>query len=191
MDPKGEKKIEVRLGGIYALERVARDSQRDHGVIMEILTNYVRVHSPRTYQGDAKTTKAISENERLPVGVDIQSILTVLGRRNTNFDIERLDLSEASLRGANLTGANLSGANLLGADLSGTNLFGAELHWANLFGANLRGANLSIANFSYAILFGADLIEAQGLTQSQIDSAFGDANTKLPPDLVRPKTWRK
>jgi hypothetical protein len=41
----GTKRIEVRLGGIYALERLARDSERDHGPVMEILTAYVRQNS--------------------------------------------------------------------------------------------------------------------------------------------------
>ncbi len=38
----GRPNLEVRLGGIYALERIARDSPRDHWTIMEVLTAYVR-----------------------------------------------------------------------------------------------------------------------------------------------------
>ena len=37
----------IRLGGIYALERIARDSEKDHGPIMEVLTAYVREKAPR------------------------------------------------------------------------------------------------------------------------------------------------
>src|SRR3954454_8432510 len=37
---------DVRLGGIYALERLARESRDDHGPIVEILTAYVREHAP-------------------------------------------------------------------------------------------------------------------------------------------------
>jgi uncharacterized membrane protein len=33
-----ECKLDVRLGAIYALERIAWDSQRDHGPIVEVLT---------------------------------------------------------------------------------------------------------------------------------------------------------
>jgi hypothetical protein len=42
--PDGKPKInlEVRLGGIYALERIARDSPRDHWTIIEVLSTYVR-----------------------------------------------------------------------------------------------------------------------------------------------------
>src|SRR5712691_8827678 len=44
----GRPNLEVRLGGIYALERIARDSPRDHWTIMEILTAYVRQNAPWT-----------------------------------------------------------------------------------------------------------------------------------------------
>src|SRR5262249_46526201 len=42
----GDEKLAIRLGGIYALERIARDSERDHWPIMEVLTAYVRHHAP-------------------------------------------------------------------------------------------------------------------------------------------------
>uniref|UniRef100_UPI001177ECCC pentapeptide repeat-containing protein n=1 Tax=Calothrix rhizosoleniae TaxID=888997 RepID=UPI001177ECCC len=38
----GSEKIEVRLGAIYTLERIAKDSPKDHWTIMEILTAFVR-----------------------------------------------------------------------------------------------------------------------------------------------------
>ena len=43
----GDKEMAIRLGGIYALERIARDSEKDHGPIMEVLTAYVRQRAPR------------------------------------------------------------------------------------------------------------------------------------------------
>ncbi len=47
VDQLGKKdQIEIRLGGIYALERIARDSQKDHWTVMEVLTAYVRTRSP-------------------------------------------------------------------------------------------------------------------------------------------------
>jgi uncharacterized protein YjbI with pentapeptide repeats len=38
--------IEVRMGGIFALERIARDSPPDHLQILEILTAYIRENAP-------------------------------------------------------------------------------------------------------------------------------------------------
>ena len=41
----GSDKLDVRIGGIYALERVARDSARDHPAVVEVLAAFVREHS--------------------------------------------------------------------------------------------------------------------------------------------------
>ena len=72
----------IRLGGIYALERIAKDSEKDHGPIMEVLTAYVREKAPR------KENHKPQAGEKPPT--DIQAILTVIGRRKTT-EIKRLD----------------------------------------------------------------------------------------------------
>src|SRR5215210_6087900 len=42
-DNESKPKLEIRLGGIYALERIARDSpERDYSTVMEVLTAYAR-----------------------------------------------------------------------------------------------------------------------------------------------------
>jgi hypothetical protein len=46
VDDKGNKLFEIRIGGIYALQRIARESEEDYWPIMEILTAYVREHAP-------------------------------------------------------------------------------------------------------------------------------------------------
>jgi hypothetical protein len=92
------------------------------------------------------------------------------------------NLYHASLYVADLGGVNLSGANMFRADLRIANLLGANLNSANLSGANLRDADLSGANLSRA-----DLSRAHFLTQTQLDEACGDANTKLPESLKPPK----
>jgi uncharacterized protein YjbI with pentapeptide repeats len=101
--------------------------------------------------------------------------------RNANPD------ASANLRGAHLSGANLSDAKLDGAKLDSAHLNGAELSNVHLFKANLSGANLSVATLSNADLSGANLSGAVGLTQTQLDGACGDANTKLPEGLKPPK----
>lgn len=86
-------------------------------------------------------------------------------------------------------GANLFGANLQKANLQGANLRGAYLIAANLKDADLRGADVIGADFRDANLSGANLTGTIFLTQAQINSAKGDANTKLPPVLTRPAHW--
>lgn len=42
-DDEGKPKLEIRLGGIYALERIAKDSpEREYSTVMEVLTAYAR-----------------------------------------------------------------------------------------------------------------------------------------------------
>jgi len=40
------RSVDVRLGGIYALERIAIDSERDRQTTYEVLCAYVRQHAP-------------------------------------------------------------------------------------------------------------------------------------------------
>jgi hypothetical protein len=120
----GSEKLEVRLGGIYALERIARDSPKDHWTIMEVLTAFVRERAP--WLDDQPSSPG---TEPPPLRTDIQAILTVLGRRmRTHGKGEALplalDLSRTDLRGANLGDAHLEGAILGGAHLEGVDLLG-------------------------------------------------------------------
>jgi hypothetical protein len=88
LDGTGKPKLEVRLGGIYSLERIARDSDRDGWVIMEVLTAYIREHSSLIKE-DGKKIQEAPNMIRTPAGppivqppnVDIQAILTILSRR--------------------------------------------------------------------------------------------------------------
>ncbi len=183
-DASGKPKLEVRLGGIYALERIANDSERDHWPIMEVLCTYVRENARKQESPTGKERKAKEPTEDNHASAstphpraDIQAILTVLGRRNRTYETkeERLDLHETDLRGG-LLQRDFSGTDLYQADLSGADLEGANLRGAFLEGANLRGADLSEANLSRADLLGAnlsraDLIEAHlsGLDLSGLD----------------------
>ena len=45
----GSDKLDVRIGDIYALERVARDSPRDHPTVMEVLSAFIREHSHKPW----------------------------------------------------------------------------------------------------------------------------------------------
>ncbi len=166
----GDEKIEVRLGGIYALERLARESERDHGPIMEVLAAFAREHA-RWSEGDVVPAR---------IGADVQAILTVIGRRHAPFDRPetRIDLHGTGLARAYLPYAHFEGAflyesNLDGAMLQGANLRGAWGWKSSFAGAILEGAHLE----------GADLTGASGLTFEQIQSAYRDAATKLPPHL--------
>jgi hypothetical protein len=145
-------KLDVRLGGIYALERIAVDSKRDHPTVVEVLSAFIREHSdpghthsePTVAQGlstflrgdePAPQHQPDPGTEKKPkLARDLQAAVTVLGRLPSRPDTSRGDLSGAQLSGAWLYKANLSDAGLMRANLSG-----AVLSEANLSGAGLRG----------------------------------------------------
>jgi uncharacterized protein YjbI with pentapeptide repeats len=175
-DDKGEKKLEIRLGGIYTLERIDKESPERayHPMVIEVLTAYVRENSrwdhekPSTPTSssneDAEQDEGVEQDEEPPVRrppTDIQAILDVLNHREEDHVPEQhrvgLDLREANLQGANLQAADLQGADLQGANLYGAILYGAHLQGAILQRAILYGADLQAANLYGAILQGANL----------------------------------
>jgi hypothetical protein len=46
IDQLGNTNLDVRLGDIYALERIANDSPQDRATVAEVLTAFVRGHAP-------------------------------------------------------------------------------------------------------------------------------------------------
>jgi uncharacterized protein YjbI with pentapeptide repeats len=176
--------LEVQLGGIYALERIAWDSKEDHGPIMEVLTAYVREHAPlqpaksgsEPEPGEARSTPPTQGEvpNRNVVRSDIQAILTVLGRRKIGPDRpERpLDLSRTNLQDAVLVKANLQDAHLYGANLQGAHLDEANLRDARLGEANLRDAIFYEADLQGAVLFKANLQGADLRGAKNLERAF-------------------
>jgi uncharacterized protein YjbI with pentapeptide repeats len=192
VDQLGHDEDDVRVGGIYALERIARDSAADHPAIMEVLTAYVgrrsRAAATRSQdEGDAsqqpegEATPGAAEqhpgaldrllHQQLEQPADIQAALTVLARRETSLDVRPLDLSESRLEGADLRAADLKRANLFGADLKGAYLHGADLENAYLVRANLKGADLGEAHLKGAYLRGAHLERAY-LRGAHLEGAY-------------------
>jgi hypothetical protein len=175
IDQLGHAELDVRLGGIYALERIAIDSPDDRAAIVEVLTAFVRGHMPwpprlpGQYLADAPIDQVPELQVRAP---DVQAALTVLARRQPSptpsgrLDLHASDLRKAILDGANLQGANLDLANLQKADLRGAQLQGARLDGGNiqkarLDGAQLQGTSLVGAQLQGARLDGANLRKAR------------------------------
>ncbi len=163
IDQLGKDTLAVRLGGIYALERIARDSESDHWAVMEVLTAFVREQAPATplppdKPSGEKEAEESSHERKLPS--DIQAILTVIGRRTRTFEngeIQSLDLHNTNLQGARLERAQLQGADLGGAQLQDALLAFAQLQDAVLAFAQLQDAHLERAQLQGALLAGAQL----------------------------------
>jgi hypothetical protein len=214
-DEANNKKLEIRLGGIYALERIAVDSLamedspgRDYSTVMEVLTAYVRenTQAPGPSKGSSKAASTSNEApaeadegaqqparpEAIRPTADIQAILDVLGRAQTRAPEEyrtRLDLHEANLRGADLQGANLQKAVLRGANLQRALLIGADLQGANLQKASLERAILFGANLQKAVLRGALVTEEQLADAGPLQGATMP-NAQMYEDWLKDKEGR-
>jgi Pentapeptide repeats (8 copies) len=174
----GSDKLEVRLGAIYALERIARDSERDHWPIMEVLTAYVREHAPWPPKDVHALADDLSPAEQLSAEKDqprprpaADRALVRIGKY-TVFDIKppwpkpAADIQAILVvlgRRIRVFGKgedqplDLSHTNLRAADLSRAHLEGVNLEEAHLEGARLWAAHLEGAYLELTHLEGADL----------------------------------
>ena len=177
----GSGVLSVRLGGIYALQRLAEEHPAQYHVqIMRLLCEFVR--NPTKEDDDETRLDGEEQSNRTTssprVREDVQAVMTAIGTRGeAGLALEKkldfaLDLHGAALAGVFLPiGANLSGALLFNADLSSrldadtpsrttlaeVNLSNAKLMRAKLMGAGLFGAKLIEADLSGAKLTGATL----------------------------------
>lgn len=168
----GSEKPEVCMGGIYALERIANDSEKDHWSVMEILCAFVRHRS------------SIDKNRgnQQTISKEIQAALTVIKRRKISQDPKQkiLDLSFSYLKGANLRGEGFKSfflrkedfvrSNLQEADFTGSNLESSDFTGSNLIGACFSKANLNAAEFTRANLLQADFTNASTTATKFIDA---------------------
>lgn len=146
LDRTGTDHLQARLGAIYGLERLARDSPQDQPTIIEVHSAFIRTTTPRPIPAADGSPRSAMTCPTQVVAPDIQAALTVLGRRNAAHDQNsRIDLLDTCLVGANLSSANLVGAALVDADLGAANLSSAYLSRANLRGARLISTDLRTA----------------------------------------------
>ncbi|MEU0214568.1 pentapeptide repeat-containing protein [Streptomyces sp. NPDC006265] len=159
-----------RLGGIYALERIMSDSEKDHGTVVEVLAAFVR---QRAAAGDEEgpDEKDIKPDE------DVQAALTVLGRRPVHGDgNSRINLRHTDLRGADLSDAKLDQVDLRNARLQRAHFARSFLRDAVFQGAALHKADFSFAHLNGAIFYQADMEESALWQADARNAVFSYAN---------------
>lgn len=172
----GSDNLSIRLGGIFSLERIAKDSVKDHWTVMEVLSAFIRENAPKVEMAENDGGEE-AKNASTKVSADIQAALTVIGRRIKENDIggEGINLVGTDLRWGNLYKANLGKAALFKADLREAILYKADLAEALLRGGDLRKTNLEGADLRSAFLYEVDLREANlsraNLTEANLRKA--------------------
>ena len=103
-------------------------------------------------------------------------------------DLAGADLTNQCVKQGNLEAAKFDGARLIlmcmsYADFRGASFRNADLAGANLAHAKVDGADFTDADLSIASIKGTDLSRARGLTQTQLNRACADSETKVPAGL--------
>lgn len=184
-----EPNLEVRMGALYLLERIAKDSPRDHVPITETICAYIRENANRPYIDlDTTAQNELAAAKRLKIKrseldasdkaacltyavprADVQAAATIIGRRSLDaLEVEMAEKYVLDLRGVHLDRIDWSNANLAHAILDGASLNGASLCVTNLRGARLKDASLNGAD-----LFKANLTEAW-LSGARLSNAWLD-----------------
>ena len=178
----GSGVLSVRMGGIYALQRLAEDNPKEYAIqILGLFCAFVR-HPTR----DESTTPLPDKETEEPLREDVAAIMAFIGyRKQSIINLEnqsdfRLDLREANLNRIHLGGANLSNANLNGANLSGARLTRANLSQTQLENANLSDvladhANCLWTQFTRAQLTNIRLVNANCSNASMLKANLSGA----------------
>ena len=165
----GSDVLAVRLGGIYALQRLAGEHPEEYHVqIMKLFCAFVR---------NPTADQTIPADPNAKVREDVQAVMNAIGTRSEHhIYLEekvkyQLDLSGVKLRGANLSFVNLRRAILTHSVLTNSWWIGANFAGVQLMVTDVSGAFFPSANLTGAIFSREGNFPAKGLTQSQLDRA--------------------
>ncbi|MBX3509203.1 MAG: pentapeptide repeat-containing protein [Parvibaculum sp.] len=183
----GHSEVAVRLGAIYALERIAKDSERDFVTIMETLAAFVRERAPCStpLSLEDDEMEELQDDGMARLKIDIAAAISVLARSiplNSPIRVgpitERVDLRNADLRGLDMPGALLAGFRFDGSDLSFAVLTDANLDEASLARARCIGINLGSVKANRAIFRGALLVGASLDGVKSKGASFANTNLR-------------
>ena len=176
VDQLGHQEADVRIGAVYGLERLAKSSEGDQVPILEILSTFVRSHSPwppsLPHQPDSNVDIRKGRTALRFYAPDIQAAMTALGRLDNRPRLPILDLYSVDLRGVVLLGARLYWSMFTASNLERALLSNADLSNSDLSSANLKYAILRGTNLRQAKLHGADLEGAEASSKTVWPTGF-------------------
>ncbi|WP_406375111.1 pentapeptide repeat-containing protein [Streptomyces sp. NBC_00647] len=175
-------KLHERLGGIYALERIMKDSERDRGTATEVLSAFARDKTPKVpddseaaFEPRIPATSDPREVHVTALPADVRAALNVVGRNWTTgqdrADLRGIELPYTNLTEVNLTGTQLQGAVMRGANLREAKLMNAQLRRAVLDDTQLKEADLTLAYMKWARLSDANM-EGVNLRSADLSGAL-------------------
>ncbi|MGW2044148.1 pentapeptide repeat-containing protein [Streptomyces sp. NPDC001858] len=139
-----------QLGGIYSLERIMRDSTKDHDTVVEVLAAFIRQH-------------AKIDSERILSSDPVQAALDVLARRPEREEPFDIDLRRTTLTGCTIRNADLRRLNLYMADLTDVVFQECDLSFSNITQAKIVRCRFSKCTLKRAELDYSEVTETSFL----------------------------
>ncbi|MEM6634775.1 MAG: pentapeptide repeat-containing protein [Pseudomonadota bacterium] len=196
--------IEVRIGALYALERIAQDSLRDHVQIMEILCAYIRENSPASTAIDSphRIAERLAEGDENGPGLSDEEIFQHDDYRAANpwnwkpgeltpkrlytdwvptLPTLRTDIQIALEIIGRRSSAQIEEEQRLRGRFNAS--YTLDLRATNLQAADIRGLNLHNALLDLSRLDGAHL-ESSGLSGASLRSTILDGVRAIAVDLA-------
>ena len=146
----GSDVLSVRLGGIYALRRLAEEYPEQYyvqamgllGAFVRNPTGKERGANPQYFDDDLEETVPVTRE-------DVEAVMNAIGRRsevelqyelavNFRLDLHGADLGGISVENLNWYRAILRRANLSYAKLRNVDLSDSDLEWVRMYQADLR-----------------------------------------------------
>ncbi|MFD3929369.1 pentapeptide repeat-containing protein [Streptomyces sp. NPDC058614] len=182
VDQLGSDKLDVRIGGLHALWRIAEQSGRDREAIISIQAAYLRTHLPWPPSGPESPAAADAPiNDVAPLetrAADAQVALTALGVLCQHREQSWVNVSATDLRRADCDGLWLPEVNLDRACMEAAGLYRVNLTQASLVSANLRHADMKTAVLRRARCVLADLRGARLVETDLRDADFTEADLR-------------
>ena len=189
-------KQSVRLGGIYALDRLAAECPNEYHIqVMKLFSAFVVDQTEKKCEQESdgltqdvqEVMRVIAGRDKERIALECQEELTLdlshcslVGFTLNNANFSNIDFTKANLSrvrlwqgqfsGSVLRGANLTKAVLLMADLRDTDMRRVNLNKANLMRANLRNADLGLVDLASEMLWGGQIFPTN-LSEAQLMGA--------------------
>jgi hypothetical protein len=177
IDQLGDDKVDIRIGAIFALERLARDSVIDRLAIGETLAAFIRTHAPWPAGHPSHPSPHPTPNVDLTMlwltdrAPDVRAAVLVLGRFPRTQDDPRLAIRRVDLRRTNFYHSTLVNVDLRDSNLAGC--YAATVSWQEcvLNNTDLRMARLAQARLDRSRFKGAYLqdVDLEGATLQEAD----------------------
>ncbi|MGW3036683.1 pentapeptide repeat-containing protein [Streptomyces sp. NPDC001178] len=181
VDQLGSDKLDVRIGGLHALWRIAEQSARDREAIISIQAAYLRTHLRWPPAGPESPAADVHINDIAPLetrAADAQVALTALGVLCQHREQSWVNLSITDLRRADCDGLWFPEVNFDRACMEAAGLYHANLTQASLVSVNLRHADLTTAILRRARCILADLRAAKLVGTDLRDADFTETDLR-------------